>query len=51
MNAHLIPIGDNPSVPDFEITDAFIQEVENKSMKLEYYFWTHKRWKHKRCSA
>jgi KDO2-lipid IV(A) lauroyltransferase len=40
---------DNPtSVPDFEITDAFIQEVENKSMKLEYYFWTHKRWKHKR---
>jgi ribosome-associated translation inhibitor RaiA len=30
-------------VPDFEITDAFIQEVENKSMKLEYYFWTHKK--------
>jgi KDO2-lipid IV(A) lauroyltransferase len=30
----LIPISDNPtSVPDFEITDAFIQEVENKSMK------------------
>ncbi|WP_339920762.1 lysophospholipid acyltransferase family protein [uncultured Flavobacterium sp.] len=46
----LIPISDNPtSVPDFEITDAFIQEVEKQIHEApEYYFWTHKRWKHKR---
>jgi hypothetical protein len=25
---------DSKSVPDFGITDAFIKEVENKSMKL-----------------
>ena len=48
--ATLIPISDDPkSVPNFEITDAFIQEVEKQIYEApEYYFWTHKRWKHRR---
>ncbi|MEZ7498620.1 lysophospholipid acyltransferase family protein [Flavobacterium sp. Arc3] len=48
--ATLIPISDDPkSVPNFEITDAFIQEVEKQIHEApEYYFWTHKRWKHRR---
>jgi KDO2-lipid IV(A) lauroyltransferase len=48
--ATLIPLSDDPtSVPDFEITDAFIQEVEKQIYEApEYYFWTHKRWKHRR---
>jgi lauroyl/myristoyl acyltransferase len=48
--ATLIPISENPTtVPDFEITDAFIQEVEKQIHEApEYYFWTHKRWKHRR---
>ncbi|WP_340073665.1 lysophospholipid acyltransferase family protein [Leptobacterium sp. I13] len=33
--------------PDFEITDLFLEEVENQiKAQPEYYFWTHKRWKH-----
>ncbi|TDD75442.1 lysophospholipid acyltransferase family protein [Flavobacterium caseinilyticum] len=46
----IIPISDNPkSVPDFGITDAYIKEVEKQIHEApEYYFWTHKRWKHKR---
>jgi KDO2-lipid IV(A) lauroyltransferase len=40
---------DSKSVPDFGITDAFIKEVEKQIYEApEYYFWTHKRWKHKR---
>jgi len=48
--ATLIPLSEEPtSVPDFEITDAFIQEVEKQIHEApEYYFWTHKRWKHRR---
>ncbi|PKH67962.1 lipid A biosynthesis acyltransferase [Flavobacterium sp. ALD4] len=48
--ATLVPISDDPrSVPDFGITDAFIQEVEKQIREApEYYFWTHKRWKHRR---
>lgn len=48
--ATLIPISENPTtVPDFKITDAFIQEVEKQIHEApEYYFWTHKRWKHRR---
>ena len=35
-------------IPDYGITDAFFREVE-KSIRdaPEYYFWTHKRWKHR----
>ena len=33
---------------DFEITDAFLREVEDSIREApEYYFWTHKRWKHR----
>lgn len=48
--ATLIPLSDNPkSVPDFGITHAFIKEVEKQIYEApEYYFWTHKRWKHRR---
>jgi KDO2-lipid IV(A) lauroyltransferase len=46
----IIPISDDPkSVPDFGITHAFIKEVEKQIYEApEYYFWTHKRWKHRR---
>jgi KDO2-lipid IV(A) lauroyltransferase len=46
----IIPISDNPkSVPDFGITHAYIKEVEKQILEApEYYFWTHKRWKHRR---
>jgi len=36
------------TVPDYEITDAFLRETEKSIREApEYYFWTHKRWKHK----
>ncbi len=36
------------AVPDFEITDAFLREIETAILEApEYYFWTHKRWKHR----
>lgn len=35
-------------VPEYEITDAFFREVETAIKEApEYYFWTHKRWKHR----
>jgi KDO2-lipid IV(A) lauroyltransferase len=48
--ATLIPLSDDPrSVPDFGITHDFIKEVEKQIYEApEYYFWTHKRWKHRR---
>ena len=47
--ATFIPITDNPkSIPDFEITSTFLREVEKQILEApEYYFWTHKRWKHR----
>lgn len=46
----IIPISDNPnSIPNFGITSAYIKEVEKQIREApEYYFWTHKRWKHRR---
>lgn len=46
----LVPISYDPrAVPDYGITDVFIKEVERQIQEApEYYFWTHKRWKHKR---
>ena len=33
--------------PDYEITSMFLREVEKQILEQpEYYFWTHKRWKH-----
>lgn len=48
--ATFVPITDNPnSFPDFEITNIFLREVEKQILEApEYYFWTHKRWKHRR---
>jgi KDO2-lipid IV(A) lauroyltransferase len=35
-------------IPDFGITDAFFRELEKSIGRApEYYFWTHKRWKHR----
>lgn len=44
-----ILLTDDPaSVPDWEITEAFFREVERSIREApEYYFWTHKRWKHR----
>lgn len=46
----IVPLSENAkSVPDFEITEAYIREVEKQIAEApEYYFWTHKRWKHRR---
>ncbi|MBC9795341.1 lysophospholipid acyltransferase family protein [Sinomicrobium sp. FJxs] len=34
--------------PNYQITDMYIREVEKQIKEApEYYFWTHKRWKHK----
>ncbi|MBR9853948.1 MAG: lipid A biosynthesis acyltransferase [Algicola sp.] len=40
---------DDPTVvEDYKITDAFLRETEKSIREApEYYFWTHKRWKHK----
>lgn len=48
--ATLIPITDDAkSIPNFEITHRYIQEVEKQIHEApEYYFWTHKRWKHRK---
>jgi lauroyl/myristoyl acyltransferase len=48
--ATLVPLSEDPkSVSDFGITHAFIKEVEKQIYEApEYYFWTHKRWKHRR---
>ena len=44
-----ILLSDNPtSVPDYGITDAFFRETERSIREApQYYFWTHKRWKHR----
>ena len=44
----LIPITDDPkSLPNYEIIHRYIKEVEKQIYEApEYYFWTHKRWKH-----
>ncbi|OUD35734.1 lysophospholipid acyltransferase family protein [Flavobacterium sp. FPG59] len=46
----IIPIAENAKeLPDFEITHRYIKEVEKQIIEApEYYFWTHKRWKHRR---
>lgn len=46
--ATLVPLVENPrDYPDYEISSIFLREVEKLIMEApEYYFWTHKRWKH-----
>lgn len=47
--ATLKPLVDNPrEVPDYGITQMYLREVEKQIYEApEYYFWTHKRWKHR----
>ena len=42
-------LAENPrEFKDYEITDIFLQKIEKQIRKKpEYYFWTHKRFKHK----
>lgn len=42
-------LSENPTeVEDYKITDAFLRETEKSIREApEYYFWTHKRWKHR----
>ncbi|MEX0359468.1 MAG: lysophospholipid acyltransferase family protein [Allomuricauda sp.] len=42
-------LSENPEkLPEFELTKAFLKEVEASIYEApEFYFWTHKRWKHK----
>lgn len=46
--ATLVPITDDAkSLPNYEIIHRYIKEVEKQIYEApEYYFWTHKRWKH-----
>lgn len=48
--AEIIPLAENPSeISNFEITDAYFRLLEKQIYKQpEYYFWTHKRWKHRK---
>jgi len=41
-------LAENPSeIADYEISEAFMKETEKAIREApEYYFWTHKRWKH-----
>ncbi len=47
---NLIPISKTTKQePQFKITEDFIKLVENQILEApEFYFWTHKRWKHKK---
>ncbi|TGV01028.1 lysophospholipid acyltransferase family protein [Flavivirga rizhaonensis] len=39
---------DSNKYKNYELTDMFLKEVEKQIHEApEYYFWTHKRWKHK----
>ena len=40
---------DANSIPNYEISEAFIRKVEEQIHEApEFYLWTHKRWKHKK---
>lgn len=47
--ATFIKLSDNPSdLPNYKITEMFLGETEKSIREApEYYFWTHKRWKHR----
>lgn len=41
-------VEDAATTPDFKISEAFLKKVEESIHEApEFYFWTHKRWKHK----
>ena len=47
--AEIITLAENPKeYSDHQLTDMFLREVEKQIYETpEYYFWTHKRWKHR----
>ncbi|GAA3582827.1 lipid A biosynthesis protein [Snuella lapsa] len=47
--AKIITLAEDSRIyPDYELTDLFLREVEKQIIEApEYYFWTHKRWKHR----
>jgi Kdo2-lipid IVA lauroyltransferase/acyltransferase len=47
--AEVMTLAENPKdFKDYELTETFISEVEKQIYEApEFYFWTHKRWKHK----
>lgn len=49
--AEIKTLSENPKAyKDYELTDMFLREVENQIYEApEYYFWTHKRWKHRKA--
>lgn len=48
--ATFIKLCDNPNeLPNYKITEIFLSETEKSIREApEYYFWTHKRWKHRK---
>jgi KDO2-lipid IV(A) lauroyltransferase len=48
--AEIMTLAENPKdFKDYELTDMFLREVEKQIYDApEYYFWTHKRWKHRK---
>lgn len=48
--AEILTLSENPKEhEDYALTDMFLREVEKQIYAApEYYFWTHKRWKHTR---
>lgn len=46
--SEIITLSENSKTyKDYELTDMFLQEVEKQIHEApEFYFWTHKRWKH-----
>lgn len=47
--AEIITLAEDSRIyKDYELTDIFLREVEKQIYQApEYYFWTHKRWKHR----
>lgn len=47
--AEIMTLAENPNeYKDYQLTDMFLAEVEKQIYEApEYYFWTHKRWKHR----
>ena len=43
---------DSNQYTDFQLTDMFLRELEKQIQDTpEYYFWTHKRWKHREIKS
>jgi Kdo2-lipid IVA lauroyltransferase/acyltransferase len=48
--AEIMTLAENSlEYPDYQLTNLFLHEVEKQIYETpEYYFWTHKRWKHRK---